>query len=67
MNLNRKQFRIIAAALTELNERLNRGLANSCLEPETVRTLFDGTHVHESEVSELLRNVRRELRALEPK
>lgn len=54
MILSTKQHRIVRAALTELNAKLNRGLANSGLEQETVRLLHATPEFHESDVLSLL-------------
>jgi hypothetical protein len=57
MILSTKQHRIVRAALTELNAKLNRGLANSGLEHETVRLLRETPDFHESDVLSLLEKI----------
>lgn len=53
-----RQYRIVHAALYELNAKLSRGLANSGLEQGTARLLRgDGAHIHESEVQALIDRV----------
>ena len=56
-----KQVEILRAALTELDLRLSRGMANSELQDETVRILERQrvriSGFHESDVGELLRKL----------
>lgn len=62
--VERPQFRItehrkaiLCAALSELDVRLSRGLANSRLHKETLRW-WQSRNIHESEVGELLRLIK---------
>lgn len=54
MILTTKQHSIVCAALAELDAKLNRGVANSGLEIDTVRALRAVPNFHESDVLQLL-------------
>lgn len=59
MILTTNQHSIVRAALAELNAKLDRGVANSGLEIDTVRALRAVPNFHESDVLHLLMKLTR--------
>lgn len=57
LSLSDRRVAILKAALTELDQRLSRGLANSGLSQEAAKLIHG---IHESEVGELLAMIERE-------
>lgn len=57
LRITERRKAILCAALSELDARLSRGLANSHIHEETLRW-WKSRNVHESEVGELLRLIK---------
>lgn len=54
VEMSKQEREVIRAALTELNIRLAKGMANSDLQDDTVRIWY-GAMVHESRVPDILK------------